>query len=79
MKHNSLYPKKGKPRDPTMKDNFTSLWANTRSMVYAGLTLGGILIVLMGSVILLPLLIILVVGVVIFIAYRLIIDESENT
>ena len=78
MEYHNLYPKKRKPKDPTMKDNLTSLWANMRSMVYAGLTLGGILIILMGTVIILPLLIILVVGAVIFVAYRLIIDENEN-
>ena len=77
MLHHYIKPKK-ENKEPTMKDNLKSLWANTRSMIYAGLTLGGILIVLMGSVVLLPLVILLVVGTVIFIAYRVSIEEDED-
>ena len=77
MLHHYIKPKK-ENKKPTMKDNLNSLWANTRSIIYAGLTLGGVLIILMGSVVLLPLIIILVVGVVFFIAYRISIEENEN-
>ena len=61
-----------------MKDHLKSLWLNTRSMLYAGLTLGGILIVLLGSILLLPILLVLVVGFVVFIAYKMALYERED-
>jgi len=61
-----------------MKDRLKTLWLNTRSLIYAGLTLGGLLIILLGSVILLPLLLILVVGFVMFIGYKISIYEREE-
>ena len=48
------------PKKPTMKDHLKSLWLNARSLIYAGLTLGGILVVLLGSILLLPLILILI-------------------
>jgi len=61
-----------------MKDRLKTLWLNTRSLIYAGLTLGGLLIILLGSIILLPLLLILVVGFVMFIGYKISIYEREE-
>jgi hypothetical protein len=61
-----------------MKDRLKTLWLNARSLLYAGLTLGGLLIVLLGSIVLLPLLLILVVGFVVFIAYKISIYENEE-
>ena len=66
------------PKKPTMKDHLKSLWLNARSMIYAGLTLGGVLVVLLGSVLLLPILLVLVVGFVVFIAYKMALYERED-
>lgn len=67
------------PKKPTMKDHLKSLWLNARSLIYAGLTLGGILVVLLGSILLLPLVLILIVGAILFFTYKLgIYDDKEN-
>jgi len=67
------------PKKPTMKDHLKSLWLNAQSLIYAGLTLGGILVVLLGSILLLPLVLILIVGVILFFTYKLgIYDDKEN-
>jgi len=78
MRQTYLNPKKRAPKDSTMKDHLKSLWLNARSMIYAGLTLGGVLIVLLGSVLLLPILLVLVVGFVVFIAYKMALYERED-
>ena len=78
MKPIYLSPKKRAPKDSTIKDRLKILWLNARSLIYAGLTLGGLLIVLLGSIILLPLLLILAVGFVVFIAYKISIYENEE-
>tara|TARA_B100000745_G_scaffold291965_1_gene232354 strand:- start:79 stop:306 length:228 start_codon:yes stop_codon:yes gene_type:complete len=67
------------PKKPTMKDHLKSLWVNARSLIYAGLTLGGILVVLLGSILLLPLVLILIVGGILFFTYKLgIYNDKEN-
>jgi hypothetical protein len=67
------------PKKPTMKDHLNSLWLNARSLIYAGLTLGGILVILLGSILLLPLVLILIVGGILFFTYKLgIYDDKEN-
>ncbi len=67
------------PKKPTMKDHLKSLWLNARSLIYAGLTLGGILVVLLGSILLLPLILILIVGGILFFVYKLgIYNDKEN-
>ena len=63
----------------TIKDHLKELWVNARSLVYAGLTLGGILLVVLGSVLLLPIVLIIVVGAIAFFAYRLSIYDNEDT
>ena len=77
MLHHYIKPKK-ENKKPTMKDHLKSLWLNARSMIYAGLTLGGVLVVLLGSVLLLPILLVLVVGFVVFIAYKMALYERED-
>jgi len=59
-------------------DNLKSLWVNARSLIYAGLTISGILIVVFGSLLLLPLVIILVLGVAIFTAYKMGSTDYKN-
>tara|TARA_R110002020_G_scaffold283597_1_gene499276 strand:- start:189 stop:416 length:228 start_codon:yes stop_codon:yes gene_type:complete len=67
------------PKKPTMKDHLKSLWVNARSLIYAGLTLGGILVVLLGSILLLPLVLILIVGGILFFIYKLgVYNDTEN-
>ena len=78
MKPIYLSPKKRVPKDSTMKDRLKTLWLNARSLIYAGLTLGGVLVVLLGSVLLLPILLVLVVGFVVFIAYKMALYERED-
>jgi hypothetical protein len=67
------------PKKPTMKDHLKSVWVNARSLIYAGLTLGGILVVLLGSILLLPLILILIVGGILFFIYKLgVYNDTEN-
>ena len=62
-----------------MKDHLKSLWLNARSLIYAGLTLGGILVILLGSILLLPIVLILIVGGILFFVYKLgIYNDKEN-
>ena len=64
--------------DRTWSDVFKTLWVNTRSLIYTSLTIGGVLVVLLSSLLLLPVVIILVLGGVIFMAYKISINDYER-
>jgi hypothetical protein len=54
-----------------MKDKLKTIWTNCQSAGYTALTLMGIIILLIGGLLALPIVLILVVGAVIFIAYKI--------
>ena len=54
------------------------LWINTRSFIYTGLTLGGVLIIFLGSVVILPIIIGIVVALVIFYMCKAYINEKAE-
>ena len=54
-----------------MKDKLKNIWVNCQSMGYTALTLIGIILVLIISFLALPFVLILVVGGIIFIEYKI--------
>ena len=54
-----------------MKNILKKMWVNCQSAGYTALTLIGIIIVLIGSILALPVVLVFVVGVIIFIAYKI--------
>ena len=54
-----------------MKNTLKKMWENCQSAGYTALTLIGIIIVLIGSILALPVVLVFVVGVIIFIAYKI--------
>tara|TARA_R110002020_G_scaffold475188_2_gene709011 strand:- start:538 stop:729 length:192 start_codon:yes stop_codon:yes gene_type:complete len=61
-----------------MKQQLKNAWVNTRSFIYTGLTLGGVLVVFLGSVVILPIVIGLVVAVLVFYICKAAIYENEE-
>ena len=54
-----------------MKNTLKKMWVNCQSAGYTALTLIGIIIVLIGSILALPVVLVFVVGAIIFIAYKI--------
>jgi len=75
-----LFINVNKPKKSTMKYYLKGFWLNIRSLVYSGLTLGGILIVVLGSIVLLPVVLVIIVGAIVFFIYKLgMYDNEEDT
>jgi hypothetical protein len=53
-----------------MKSTLKKVWTNCQSAGYTALTLIGIILVLVGSLLALPIVLVLVVGAIIFISYK---------
>jgi flagellar biosynthesis component FlhA len=54
-----------------MKDALKNIWINCQSAGYTVLTLVAIVLIVLGSILALPLVLVLVVGAVVFIAYKI--------
>ena len=53
-----------------MKNTLKKIWVNCQSAGYTALTLIGITIIVIGSILALPVILVFVVGAIIFIAYK---------
>ena len=54
-----------------MKNTLKSIWVNCQSVVYTILTIVGLVLILAGGLLALPVVLVFVVGVIIFIAYKI--------
>jgi|TARA_Y100001951_G_scaffold7795_1_gene4943 hypothetical protein len=61
-----------------MKNTLKSIWVNCQSVVYTILTIVGLVLILAGGLLALPIVIVLIIGAVIFIAYKVGIDETDE-
>ena len=53
-----------------MKNALKKIWVNCQSAGYTALTLIGIIILVVGSILALPVILVVVVGAIVFIAYK---------
>ena len=61
-----------------MKTTLQKIWVNCQSAFYAILTLAALILVVVGSFLALPLVIVLVVGAVVFGAYKIGINDTDE-
>ena len=54
-----------------MKTTLQKIWVNCQSAGYTALTLIGIIIVVVGGILALPIILVVIVGAIIFIAYKI--------
>ena len=58
--------------------NLKSTWINIQSLVYASMTIVGVVLLIVSGLALLPLAILLIVVFVLFIIYKVIISDDED-
>ena len=61
-----------------MKDTLKNIWVNCQTVVYTILTLAALILVLVGSILALPIVLVLAVGAIIFISYKVGITEDDD-
>lgn len=54
-----------------MKDKLKNIWVNCQSAGYTVLTLAAVVLVVIASILMLPVVLVLIVGAVVFIAYKI--------